>query len=268
MTDLLKILLHQYGLLYITIVQLAKEAPGTSHESLKDYYASLGPALPSEPTLVVTVSADGETRFTRNFTGDCVPHDMKQGDVTLMELPEEEFYFFHAFRQGLFDLDKGVPSFILEMSFVHAYSIFETYVSDIVRLRLKTHPAQLGMGKQVTVADILASSDKDGLLDLVIDRELYLIMHEPLGAILMRLRERLGLRHLPRDLDDALVKLSLTRNCLIHNGGYVDARLAKADSSKSVGAKLSISIEFVYQAIDAFRRAAAAVDAALPQLSS
>jgi hypothetical protein len=57
MTDLLKQLLHQFGLLYITIVQLAKERRGTSRASLKDYYASLGPALPDEPTLFVKVSS-------------------------------------------------------------------------------------------------------------------------------------------------------------------------------------------------------------------
>jgi hypothetical protein len=83
MTDLLKQLLHQYGLLYITIAQLAKERPGTSHESLKDYYASLGPALPGEPTLVVKVSADGETRFTKRFSG-AMPQDTERGDVTLI----------------------------------------------------------------------------------------------------------------------------------------------------------------------------------------
>ena len=265
MTDLLKQLLHQYGLLYITIAQLAKERPGTSHASLKDYYAGLGTALPGEPTLVVKVSADGETRFTKAFIG-AMPQEAERGDVTLMELPEEEFYFFQAFRPGLFDLDKGVPSFILEMSLVYAHSLFETYVSDIIRLRLKAHPAQLGMRKQVTVADILASNDKDSLLDIVIERELYQLMHEPLGAILVRIRERLGLRNFRRDLDDALIKLSLTRNCLMHNSGCVDAKLAKVDPSIFVGTKIAVPRDYVDQAIETFRRAAAAIDAALPQV--
>jgi hypothetical protein len=132
MTDLLKQLLHQYGLLYITIVQLEKERSGSTHASLKDYYDSLGPAEPGEPTLLVKVSA--EKRSIKNFTGPGVPQQADGGDVTVMEFPEDEFYFFRAFRQGLFDLDKGIPPFILEMSLVYAYTLFETYVSDIVRL--------------------------------------------------------------------------------------------------------------------------------------
>jgi hypothetical protein len=181
-----------------------------------------------------------------------------------MELPEDEFYFFRAWRQGLFDLDKGIPPFIFEMSLVYAYALFETYVSDIVRLRLKAHPAQLGTNKQVPLADILESSDKDTLLDVLIERELSQLMHEPLAATLVRLRERLGLRELQPNFDDVLIKLSLMRNCLMHNGGCVDRKLATADPSLSVGSKIAITNDYVHRAIGTFRRAAVAIDVAVP----
>ena len=122
MTDLLKRLLRAYGLLYITIAELEKSRPGTSHESLKDYYNSLGPIEPGEPTLMVKISKGGETRILRNFADPAIPEELQAADVTLMELPEDEFYFFEAFRPGLFDLQRAVPPFILEMSLTHAYA--------------------------------------------------------------------------------------------------------------------------------------------------
>lgn len=262
MTELLKRLLHAYGMLYITITQLEESRPGTCHDSLKEYYDSLGSAEPGEPTLIVRVSKDGETRILRDFTGPEVPDHLRSGDVTLMELPEDEFYFFRAFRSGAFDLQREVPAFIFEMSLVYSYALFETYISDIIRLRLKSHPAQLGMAKQVTVAQVLASADKDALLDFMIDRELNQIMYEPIGAVLTRLRDGLGLRSLQPDFDQEIVKLSLVRNCLMHNGGNSDEKVAALDPMAPLGKKIVVSGDHVRSAIETCRRAAAAIDSA------
>jgi hypothetical protein len=154
------------------------------------------------------------------------------------------------------------------MSLVYAYALFETYVSDIIRLRLKQHPSQLGMNKHVTVADVLASADNDSLLDVLIEREVYQFMHEPLAAILVRLRERLGLHQFQASFDGALINLSLIRNCLMHNGGRVDSKLAATDPGISIGTKIAVGTDHVHQAIETFRRAAVAIDAALPHIST
>jgi hypothetical protein len=42
MTEVLKMLLHNYGLLHITVSQLERERPGNPHESLNAYYETLG----------------------------------------------------------------------------------------------------------------------------------------------------------------------------------------------------------------------------------
>ena len=266
MTDLLKHLLHAYGLLYITIEELQQSRPGTSHASLKAYYDSLGPGLPGEPSLMVRVSNDRETRIVPKFTGPGVPDSLRDADVTLMELPEDEFHFFQAFRPGMFDLQKEVPAFILEMSLIHAYALFEAYVSDVVRLRLKAHPAQIGMDKHVSLAEVLASADKNALLDAFVERELNQIMHEPIGATLKRLRERLGLRSLAEECDLSIVKLSLVRNCLIHNKGISDKKLVAADPAVPLVTKIIINGDDVRAAIATCRHAAVAVDASLLRL--
>src|SRR5215831_19177176 len=87
MTDLLKALLHEYGVLSVSLSKLEAERPGNPHESLNAYYETLGmpyegsagiireklAALgPDEPGIVVRISSDGSTnigRFDDNENG-------------------------------------------------------------------------------------------------------------------------------------------------------------------------------------------------------
>ena len=238
MNSILKELLHSYGLLYITVQTLQQQRPGTTHASLNDYYASLGRAEPGEPVLVVRISSDGVSRIT-DLKGEQLPDDLRaqygDGDLTLMELPEDEFYFFQAFRPGIFELEKQLPPFILQMALVHAYTLFKNYIADVVRMRLHAQPAQVGLKKQVVVADVLAFATKEDLVASIVDNEVNQVMHLPIAAILDSLRNRYGLHELPAVHDKELELLSLTRNCFVHNAGKVDHKLASADASLVIG---------------------------------
>jgi hypothetical protein len=106
---------------------------------------------------------------------------------TILELPEDEFYFFKAFRRAAFDLQKRLPSFILQMSFVYSYE---------------------------------------------------------------------------STIDQTIGRLSLIRNCLLHNSGVPDPKLAKCDpSSFGSGQSIDVTEVTISKAINEFRRAALAVDA-------
>jgi len=87
-------------------------------------------------------------------------------------------------------------------------------------------------------------------------------MHQPIGAILKRLRERLGFRTLQSGFDDAIVRLSLIRNCLAHNGGKVDRKLAAMDATAALDTKIVVTSDDVRAAIGTFKRVVTAVDAA------
>jgi hypothetical protein len=197
MTNLLKELLHTYGLLYITVVQLEQQRPGTKHESLKEYYDSLGVAEPGEPVAVVRISKDGDHHILYDVDATSMPIDerYRKAGLTVLEMPEDEYYFFEAFRPGMFDLEKELPSFIFGMAVVYACALFESYVAELIRLRLKAHPAQIGTDKTTSMAEILKSDSKDDLIEMIIDRELNRIMHEPIAAILDKLRTRLASGH-------------------------------------------------------------------------
>jgi hypothetical protein len=263
MTPILKELLSSYGLLYITVLTLQKQRPGTAHSSLKDYYDSLGAAEPGEPVLVVRISPDGESRFLKEGAEQMPPSLRSQygeADVTIMELPEDEYYFFQAFRPGMFDLERQLPPFILQMALVHAYTLFENYIADVVRLRLQAHPRQVGLKKQVTVADVLAFASREELLASIIENELNQVMHLPIVAILESLRSRFGLRGLSPAHDKELELLSLTRNCVVHNAGKVDQKLATADSSFVLGQSIEVDTEGLSKSIHTCRKFCASVD--------
>jgi hypothetical protein len=224
MTNLLKQLMANYGQLFITLAQLEKERPGTTHGSLAEYYNSLGPAEPGEPVLAVRISKDRETRFLHGAEAAAMsPADYRQGAVTGLELPEDEFYFFKAFREAAFDLESALPPFLFTMAFVYAYTLFETYLADLVRLHLT-------------------------------DREAGRLMREPIGSVLEKLRLRHGFRNLTTRFDREVVELSLTRNCLVHNGSRADPKLATAQPSFSVGQPIDVNLTSLMKAIHVYRR--------------
>ena len=173
--------------------------------------------------------------------------------VAIQELPEDEFYFFKAFRHGLFEWEKQVPTFLLQMAFVHAYTLFENYLRGILSLRLQAHPQQIGLKKQITYAEIFASASKEEIMDRIIDRELSQLMYEPIESLLAKMRETFGFRNLSDTHDDAIRRLALTRNCLMHNAGKVSDKLAKTDSALTEGQQIATQSKTISEAIHTYR---------------
>jgi hypothetical protein len=269
MTYLLKTLLHEYGMLSVSLSKLEGERPGNPHESLNAYYESMGtpyegPAElmrekiaaldPDEPKLVVGISPDGSTKI-RSFD-----ESNPEGNLAVWELPEDEFYFFKAFRHGLFEWEKQVPTFLLQMAFVHACTLFENYLRGILSLRLQAHPQQIGLKKQITYAEIFASASKEEIMDRIIDRELSQLMYEPIESLLAKMRETFGFRNLSDTHDDAIRRLALTRNCLMHNAGKVSDKLAKTDSALTEGQQITIQSKTISEAIHTYRTFCLEVD--------
>jgi len=260
LTDLLKELLRRYGILAMSLGQLERERPGSPHDSLSAYYGSLGPPAAGEPVLVVRVSRDGETRFIQPDQREAARYVVGEADVTIWELPEDEFHFFEAFRPALFDLEKRLPPFLLQMALVYGHTLFEGYLTEIIRHRFTAYPAHLGGKKQVTYREVLESSSKEELVARLVDREVYRLMHEPVAVVLSTLRDQLGFRGLTRQYDDAVSRLSLIRNCVIHNDSKVSPKLAAVDQSLVVGQELHVDSTVVSHAIGVFRKLCAAID--------
>jgi hypothetical protein len=56
-------------------------------------------------------------------------------------------------------------------------------------------------------------------MERIIERELSQLMYEPIESLLAKMRETFDFRSLSNTHDDSIRRLSLTRNCLMHNVG-------------------------------------------------
>jgi hypothetical protein len=263
MTEEIIDLLQQYGTLVMSLSQLANERPGSSHESLEEYYKSLGAPLPNEHALVVKISADNEIHFLhegehdesiRNEQGE------KTGIVTVWELPEDEFWLFKAFRPALFDLDKRLPGFMFEMAVTYAYALFESYLSEILRKRLKQYPKLLGGQREIKYEQVFLADSKDALIDSMIEREMRELLYLSLPDLLHKMRDQMGFRSLSTNYDEETTYWSLVRNCILHNRGTIDARLASLRTTCKNGERLSISEADVSKAVNTLRKFANQID--------
>ena len=147
-------------------------------------------------------------------------------NVSVLEMPEDEFHFFGAFRKGIFALQNELPAFIFGLGQVYAYSLFESYIVEVLKDRLGKHPECMGQKKQVNYSEVFNAPSKEALVDALISKEIKEILYLPICGVLDYLRSKLGLRHLSTDRDAPLREISLVRNCLIHNDSKVSAQLA------------------------------------------
>jgi hypothetical protein len=268
MTTGLEDLLQQYGVLSVTLSTLGGERKGSEYSSLGGYYQSLGCPLPDEHVLHVRVSKDNEIHFLKEGEHDVVIEDKdgkKTGIVTVWELPEDEFWFFRAFRPAMFDLENRLPSFLYEMGIVHAYAMFEAYLADILRQRFRAYPKLMGGQRQLSYERIFAATSKEAIIDDMIEREIRDVIYLPIVAVLDKMRSRLGLRTLTTEYDEQINFISLLRNCLLHNGGIADTKLARCKPAIQEGARALLTDHDVSYAINALRKFAYQVDLVFEQ---
>jgi hypothetical protein len=269
MTELLKKLLHDYGLLYVSI-----SAMDTARMKWSD---ALGPVMgdeelselpiaKDEPVLVVRIADGQEPTFLKpeehgmqlidKDTGEPV------GDLNVLELAEDEFYFFKAFRGGIASLANELPDFFYGMCLVHAHGLFEHYLSHLLKSIFIARPEMLGKSKNVSYGDVLESyPSMDVLLEKMIEKELRELFYKSWQDLLNALREKYGFKHLSGTRDEKTIELSLIRNCLVHNRGIADTRLEEeSKGAYKGGIQIPVDMNVVGAAINNFRKLAAEID--------
>src|ERR1022692_1852664 len=271
MTKTLQELLTQYGILSITISEPKRQRQGSKYESLEAYYESLGGPLPDEPVLLVRISKDGGTHFLDENEHEVRFVDEqgnKTGIVTVWELPEDEFWYFRAFRPAMFDLEKEIPLFLYEMAVVQAYSMFEAYLTAIMESRLRRHPKLMAQKRQITYEQILDAPTKEALVDEMVEREIRDWMYLPLSGVLEGMREKFGFRSLPNEYDRKIMRVSLLRNCLLHNASKVSQELANYSEDLQEGARIIVGEGDVSDAVNVLRKFAYQIDQAFESLNA
>lgn len=267
MTKALKALLQHYGALVVTISRLSSERPGNDYESLDSYYAALGSPLPDEPVLAVRISKDEKTRFL-----DDLDHELafeaktgqRAGKVSVLELPEDEYWFFHAFRPGMFDLEKELPPFIYSMGLVDAFAMFEGYLTDVLRACFRTHPKLMGSGRKIDYEQIINATSQEAIIDQMIEREVRNLVYLPISGVLETMRKKFGFSSLVDVHDRSVCELAQVRNCLLHNQGKADQKLSNLSNKYPIGETLHLDMKTLNDAVNTLRKLAYEIDKAAP----
>jgi hypothetical protein len=269
MTELLKKLLHDYGLLSVSISAMDAARMKWSDalgRVMSDEELSELPIAKDEPVLMVRIAKGEEPSFlkpeehgiqlTNKDTGEPV------GDLTVLELAEDEFYFFKAFRGGIASLTNELPDFFYGMCLVHAHVLLEHYLSQLLKSVFLSRPEMLGKSKNLSYGDVLESyPSMDALLDKMAEKELRELFYKSWRDLLETLREKYGFKHLPNTRDEKTIELSLIRNCLVHNRGIVDLKLEEASKGTyKYGTQIQADMDIVHAAINNFSKLAAEID--------
>lgn len=269
MTELLKKLLHNYGLLYVSISTMDAARmkwsdalrPVMSDEELSEL-----PIAKDEPVLMLRIAKGQEPAFLKpeehgiqlvdKDTGETV------GDLNVLELAEDEFYFFKAFRGGIASLANELPDFFYGMCIVHAHGLFEHYLSQLLKSVFLSRPEMLGKSKNLSYGDVLESyPSMDALLEKMVEKELRELFYKSWRDLLRALREKYGFMHLSNTRDEKTIELSLIRNCLVHNRGIVDIRLEEdSKGTYKCGTQIPVNMKVVLTTINNFRKLAAEID--------
>ena len=135
----------------------------------------------------------------------------KTGKITVWELPEDEYWFFRAFRPALFGLEKALPGFVFEMGITYAYALFEAYLSEILRRRMLQQPRLMSSQRELKYDQVFLAASKEALIESMIDREMRDLLYLSVLDLLKKMRDKMGFASLSVEGDEKLNQVSIFR---------------------------------------------------------
>ncbi|MGB7591199.1 MAG: hypothetical protein WCD04_03935 [Terriglobia bacterium] len=106
------------------------------------------------------------------------------------------------------------------------FSYFEAFLADLVRQIYLCNPKMLPSEKQLKFEEILAARTYEGVLNGMIEKEVMAVFYKSMEDVCEYFRSKLKLE-LRKGERDCVVVASLLRNCIVHNNGRADSRLAR-----------------------------------------
>lgn len=176
---------------------------------------------------------------------------------------EEVFKIIRERESAWFPLNQGskVPdtfaayrASINNGAFVLGYAHFEAFLADLVRAVYIRNPRMLPKDQKIASKEVLDADSKEDVVRLMIEKEIRSLFYGKVEDVADHFEKKLQMPWRDGALG-TLVLASRTRNCLMHNGGIVDERLAEA-SDQAVGEEIRLETDKVHEFGVAARRVA------------
>jgi hypothetical protein len=128
--------------------------------------------------------------------------------------------------------------------FLLGYSYFEAFLTDLAREIYKSRPKMIPNDKTLKFSEIRKFDSIDQVFNSMIEKEVLTIFYGSMEEIIKHFENKLQLTWSENTKKDT-EKASLIRNCLLHNGGHVDLRLAEISDWKA-GDFIILSVQDVH----------------------
>lgn len=134
---------------------------------------------------------------------------------------------------------------VCHSAFLLGFSYFEAFLADLVRQIYLRNPKMLPKGKELRFDEILAAGTYDGVLSAMVAKEVLSIFYKSMDEVSEYFLSKLRLRW-PASEAKSVVVASHLRNCIVHNNGRADLRLARLSDYRE-GAEIVLGEADVHQ---------------------
>jgi hypothetical protein len=114
-----------------------------------------------------------------------------------------------------------ISGYLSSATFQHFVSVFERFVSDLLRLWLTEYPGSLA-GNQLKFRTVLDCADKDAIVAAVVDKEVHGLSYQRLAEWFDYLEKIAKLGCPSQDQIERLAEVKASRDVLVHNNGIVN----------------------------------------------
>lgn len=132
-------------------------------------------------------------------------------------------------------------------------TIFESYIADIVREILLTHPNILKSAKQFTAEAVLNLGGRKQIVRYLVEKEIEELLYKSFPDIVNYFNRKFNINLSDSGVSvERIVEIMATRNIHVHNGGIVNRRYLEAvkESKLKVGAYKSITSGYLRISFD------------------
>ncbi len=140
-------------------------------------------------------------------------------------IQKEKSIWFHDDQEKLPKTYEIYRKQINHSAFILGYSYFEAFLNDLAKEIFLSRPSMLASNKTIKFEDVTNSSSYNEIILKLINKELSELFYMNIEDIIEYFSQKLNLTFL-EDEKEKLIEASLLRNCIIHNLGVANARLA------------------------------------------
>lgn len=125
-----------------------------------------------------------------------------------------------------------VRGYLASSTFQEFVALFERFIADLLQLYLTEYPESLS-GKQLKFQDVLEATNKDEIVDAVVQKKVFDLMYQPIDQLMRYIVKITETTPLDSRLIEQLAEIKASRNLLVHNNGIANAKYVASSGQQA-----------------------------------